>query len=600
MHLLVDGQALQTSSSRNRGIGRYAANLLRTLSDVRPNWRIEVVQSSALMPIAADCLNGLPVLSFQPPLPLHFDHHEINERYYADWLTARGADSVLVLSHCENWEAVVPSFCGRRPRLFGIAYDLIPLLFPQHYLGDIDTPHWFALRFRQLLGCDALLAISQSTADDVRSMGGSDAPQVENIGGAVDPLFAPLSPSELATRAAEIRKRFDLRREFFLYVGAPDYRKNLLGAIHAFAALPAQCRATLDLAVVCRMKADERRSVEAAARRAGIASALRVIGSAGDEDLRALYQMCRLFFLPSLYEGLGLPVLEALHCGAPVVVSDRSALPEYAGPHSWLCDPTSPQAMAQVLQQALAVPRDLHCRERRLFAQTFTWQKTAERACVVMERIVRGKTRPVRRRRLAWVAPFTKSTRHLAEHAVELLPVLAQRFDIELVAAGSSLEAPETLSRRHLILTAAEVSARHAAIPYDMFLYQLCPSTGHGEMLELLRRFPGLVVLHDYTAAELVEWHEMAARRSSPILDMRVHSDRGEQDAVTYVAWIDRAILHHEQNDGQWRGFAVRCLAESTYEDDASIDSWAGLRARGQQHFISKHYLINNTFSENI
>ncbi len=587
MYLLVDGQALQTSSSRNRGIGRYAANLLRALAVVQPNWRIEVVQSAALSPIAADNRNGLPILSFQPPLPLHFDHHEINERYYADWLTARGADGVLVLSHCENWEAVVPSFCGCRPRLFGIAYDLIPLLFPQHYLGDFDTPHWFALRFRQLLGCDALLAISQSTADDIRTMGGSDAPQVVNIGGAVDPLFTPLSPREFAVRAGEVRKRFGLQHEFILYVGAADYRKNLLGAIHAFAALPPQYRATLDLAAVCRMKADERRSVEAAARRAGIASALRVIASANDEDLRVLYQMCRLFFLPSLYEGLGLPVLEALHCGAPVVASDRSALPEYAGPHSWLCDPKSPQATARVLQQALAEPRDLRRRERQLFAQTFTWQRTAERACAVMQRMVQQKTKPVRRRRLAWVAPFAQSTRRLAEHAMKLLPQLAERFDIEGVAAGSALEVPEVLSQRHLILTAAEVSARHAASPYDMFLYHFGPAADNRDMLALLRRFSGLVVLHDFPAADLAEWRKMTARHGSPVLDMRVHTEGDEPSAAAYADWIERAILHHEQSDGQWRGFAVRCLADSAYEDGAIIDSWAALRMRGRQHFVS-------------
>src|SRR5579871_3506100 len=85
MHLLIDGQALQTSSSRQRGIGRYAGNLLRGLATVRPGWRIEVVQNRALPPIAADNLHGLPVLSFQPPLPPAIDFQEINERYYADW-----------------------------------------------------------------------------------------------------------------------------------------------------------------------------------------------------------------------------------------------------------------------------------------------------------------------------------------------------------------------------------------------------------------------------------------------------------------------------------------------------------------------------------
>lgn len=583
MHLLIDGQALQTSSSRQRGIGRYAGNLLRTLAEVRPSWRIEVVQSSALPPIATENRNGLPALSFHPPLPLHFDHHEINERYYADWLTARGADGILILSHCENWEAVVPSFCGRRPRLFGIAYDFIPLLYPKQYLGSFDTPHWYALRLRQLLQSDALLAISEATARDTLKLADGNTPLVFNIGGAVDPLFVPLSPSALASRAQEIRKRFGLQREFLLYVGATDYRKNLHGAIHAFAELPAECRANLDLAVVCRMSAAERKSIEAMARRAGIASSLRLIGSADDEDLRTLYQMCRLFFLPSFYEGLGLPVLEALHCGAPVVTSNCSALPEHAGPHSWLVDPYSPQTMARVLEQALVEPRDAHRTERELFARTFSWQRTAERACGVMERAINNRLdAPRQRRRVAWVAPFTKGTRHLAAEAKKWLPRLAERFDIEWITVCSPLDVPESLSLDCPVLTAQEVPARHAALPYDIFVYQFGPLSGCPEMLDLLRRFPGLVLLHDFSAADRAQWKQTAAQGNSPILGVW-----DENIASDYVAWIERAIIHHEQSDGPWRGFAVRCLAGSAYEDGKIIDSWATLRARGQQHFAA-------------
>src|SRR5579883_1668844 len=250
MHLLIDGQALQTSSSRQRCIGRYSSNLLRALAIARPSWRIEVVQNSALIPIAPDDLNGLPVLPFQPPVRPDMEYRELNERYYADWLTARGADAGLVLSHCEGWEAIVPSFCGPRPRVYGIAYDLIPLLYPEHYLTDFGTAHWYAHRFRHLLRSDALLAISEATARDVRTLGAGEAPLVVNISGAVDPLFAQLPPSEFAGRSRDIRERFGLRRDFLLYVGALDYRKNLRGAIHAFGALPADCRGQLDLAVV--------------------------------------------------------------------------------------------------------------------------------------------------------------------------------------------------------------------------------------------------------------------------------------------------------------------------------------------------------------
>jgi glycosyltransferase involved in cell wall biosynthesis len=561
MHLLIDGQALQTSSSRQRGIGRFASNLLRGFVAVRPNWRIEVVQNGALAPITVESLHNLPVLSFQPPLPPYLDFQEINERYYADWLTAQGADGVLIPSYCEGWDAILPTFCGPRPRLFGIVHDLIPLLYPEHYLPDLGASRGYAHRFRQLLQCDALLSNSKATAHDVRALGGAAAPPVINIGGAVDPRFAPLSNDELAARVHEVRERFGLHREFILYVGAPDYRKNLQGAIRAFAALPDQYRANLDLAVVCRMNLAEQKTVNEWAREAGVASEVRLVCSAHDEDLRTLYLAGRLFFFPSIYEGLGLPVLEALHCGAPVVTSNCSSLPEYAGPHSWLCNPASPQAMAQALQQALAEPREERRRERQQFAQTFSWQKTVERACAVMERILDRRGRLVRRRRrLAWVLPVTKNLRRISEHTVELLPLLAKCFDIELIASSDPLEVPQTLSRRYLILTTHEVPARHAALPYDLFVYQSGLPPMSQDMVQLARRFPGLVLRHHFSAAN--------PRRLATAL--------GD--------WINRAIRRHEHHDGRWRDFAIHCLAECDAADSI-VDSWAALRVEGQQLF---------------
>jgi glycosyltransferase involved in cell wall biosynthesis len=574
MHLLIDGQALQTSSSRQRGIGRFACNLLRGLVAVRPDWRIEVVQNSVLPPIAVDNLHSLPVVSFQPPLPPSIDFQEINERYYADWLTAQDADSVLMPSYCEGWEAIMPRFCGRRPRLFAVVHDLIPLLYPQHYLSDLNASRWYAQRFHQLLQCDALLSNSQATAQDVRTLGGAAAPPVINIGGAGDPCFAPLSENESLDRVRIVRERYGLHREFILYIGAPDYRKNLQGAIRAFAALPAECRASLDLAVVCRMNPAEREMVQEWVRQAGVASEVRLICSADDGDLRALYLSCRLFFFPSLYEGLGLPVLEALHCGAPVVTSDRSSLPEYAGPHSWLCDPTSPQAMAQVLREALTEPREARCHNRQLFARMFSWKKTAERACGVMERIPTRRAHPVRRRRLAWVMPLTRNAHRLADYTAELLSRLAKRFDIELITASVSLNVPKALSRcRHLILTAQEAPARHAALPYDMFVYQSGLPPMSEAMEHLSRWFPGLVLRHD--------WPTRDPRRLASKL----------------AAWIDRAILRHEQSDGPWCGFAVRCLG-SCDAADSIIDPWTALRAQGQQHLSSHRAHPISTRSE--
>lgn len=604
MHLLIDGQALQTPSSRLRGIGRYSSNLLRALVAARPGWRIELVQNAALPPVAEDDRAGLIVRTFTPPLPARNDHREANERYYADWLTAQAADAALILSHCEGWEAVVPWFCGPRPHVFGIAYDLIPLLYPEQYLTDYGTSNWYAHRFRHLLRCDALLAISEATARDVRRLGAEEAPPVVNIAGAVDPLFAPLPPEELAACAGPLRCHHELEREFILYVGALDYRKNLRGAIHAFAALPAESRCGLDLAVVCRMNSAQQTSLRETARQAGIADALKLISSPSDHELRALYQMCRLFFFPSLYEGLGLPVLEALHCGAPVVTADGSSLPEYAGPVSWLGDPSSPEEMACVLRQALAEPRDARRTEREAFARTFCWRRTAERACSTIERSLRRTSAPARRRRLAWGVPLTAETCAATAYAAELLPLLSERFEIELIAGPMPDAVPETLSGNHLILAPQEVRGRHAAAPFDLFVYQFASSSSHAYMLELLKQFAGLVVLPDFAESDLARLVESnlfppADDGDAPILGLLVHSAAAWRqvrhatsapvvhlpvDAPSLAAWIDQAIGRFEQRDGAWRGFAVQCLADCGGAAPAVLASWAALRAEGQRH----------------
>jgi len=163
-----------------------------------------------------------------------------------------------------------------------------------------------------------------------------------------------------------------------------------------------------------------------------------------------------------------------------------------------------------------------------------------------MERSAKRRT-DRRRRRLAWVSPLTPVARGMAEYATDLLPFLSERFDIDLIASDTQqMLVSEALSRNHLILTAQEVPSRHAAQPYDLFVYQLSSARPHLYMLELLHRFPGLVVLHDPSVADLNrlaeinllcprdaaddERYEYRARQGipSPFVELRARGDDGE------------------------------------------------------------------------
>src|SRR6516164_2233137 len=99
MDLLIDVQALQSPATHNRGVDRYTRNLVAELADIRPEWRLELVQNGGWAAINGRLLGKLPVRTFRPPLPSVPEHQDANERYYADWLTAQAPDTIL-LANC--------------------------------------------------------------------------------------------------------------------------------------------------------------------------------------------------------------------------------------------------------------------------------------------------------------------------------------------------------------------------------------------------------------------------------------------------------------------------------------------------------------------
>jgi glycosyltransferase involved in cell wall biosynthesis len=554
MRLVVDVQPLQTASSRSRGIGRYSRNLLTALVAARPGWHIELVQNTRLETPDLPPLPDLPRHAFTPPFRSRWEKCEANDRYYADWLTALGGDAVLLLSWFEP-HAVVPQFQGPRPPLYAVLYDLIPLLSGGHYLKDRLDVVGYGEFFRLMLQSDCLLAISQATARDLCRLLAPPLPEVVPIAGASDPAFAPHSEPALARFRDESRKKFHLDRQFILYVGGMDVRKNLVGALRAFAALPAAARQTLELVVACHLPDPERGRLEAVGRELGIADELRLTGFVTDEELTALYQLCRVFFFPSLYEGLGLPVLEALQCGAPVVASDRSSIPEFAGSVSWLADPGSPADLARALLAALDEPRDARREARIAHARRFRWENCAEMACRAIESAIARKCVADRRPRIAWVSPLPPAPSGIADYSAELLPHLAQHFDIELVVdAGRPLISYE-LTREYVVVNSREAAARHRTCLYDLFVYQIGNSAWHLGALDLLWRYRGLLVLHDWNLGGLVHaairkgaWparlDEELDREGEPALAARVRTiPSGDLPEIPPRVAMNRRIL---------------------------------------------------------
>lgn len=229
------------------------------------------------------------------------------------------------------------------------------------------------------------LAISKASARDLQEQLGVDPRRVTQIYAGVSDLFRRLPAAEVAER---LEHRFGLTSPFVLSVGTQEPRKNLLRLVQAYAALPEALRQRFPL-VICGGDGWKNDTTDSFLNsRPELAGVLRV-GHVSDEDLVSLYNAATVFAFPSLAEGFGLPVAEAMACGAPILTSNLSALPEVAGNAAFLVDPFDVDAIRAALTELLERPderqrlSELSCQQ----AHRFSWRKTAGQTLELYERL---------------------------------------------------------------------------------------------------------------------------------------------------------------------------------------------------------------------
>ena len=327
-------------------------------------------------------------------------------------LASRECDVFLSTnSYLTTWFTRVPSAT--------MVYDLVAFdadLRPQRRAGIIER---ITLR-PAVRRCAALLAISRATGDDLAARYPAARaktvisplaaapvlaarpplaapPGTRSAPGAPAPLLAAEPPlaAPPGTRSAPAAPAGGLpagvpERDFLLAVGTLEPRKNLPRLVAAYRRLPDELQAAHPLAITGRLGWDSAETI-AALDSLG-ARAIRT-GFVPDEQLALLYRRCALFVYPSLGEGFGLPVLEAMAAGAPVLTSDRSSLPEVGGDAAAYCDPTDERAIAAALERLL---RDPALRARMAAAgparaAQFSWDRTASVVLDTLERIARRR-----------------------------------------------------------------------------------------------------------------------------------------------------------------------------------------------------------------
>lgn len=532
MRIVLDLQACQ-ASNRERGIGRYALALARHMAQLAQSGGrahdVHIVLSNrfpdsvaGLRAAFADLLAPGKISVFDLPAGLAGAGGANNwrmraaERLREHYLASLQPDVVHVASLFEGWgdDAVTSIGQGASgPALTAVTlFDLIPLVRDRDYLAEPRMRRWYFRKLQSLKSANLLLAISNHTRAEAIATLHLPAERIVDISSAVDPMFAPRT-LDVESRAA-LRRRHGLHRPFLMYTGGIDARKNIDGLICAFGRLPEAQRTTHQLAVVCRVGDGERKRLTALARRQGLGrSTLVMTGYVPDADLVGLYNLAEGFVFPSLHEGFGLPALEAMACGLPVIGSNTSSIPEVIGCKEALFDPTDLDAMADRIgallgDAAFRTRLKTHGAEQ---ARKFSWKASAERALDALEQL-HARRRPgtptlqsgAARPRLAFVSPLPPERSGIADYSAALVAALVADYDIDVIVQ-SEVDDPWILANCRVRSIAW--FERHGA-GFDRVLYHFGNSAFHARMFDLLARFPGVVVLHDFYLSGIINYLE--------------------------------------------------------------------------------------------
>jgi glycosyltransferase involved in cell wall biosynthesis len=476
--VVVDVQGLQSTQHGERGIARYVLESSKAVERVSPSSvdryllnpelavppSAEPLLASGKLRFDSGVLDAASVFHMTSPfegVPLH--------RLWPDW--ARRSDVSLIVT----------------------LYDVIPELYPHAYLADSRSATAYAERRAFVRSADLILAISESTGRDAVKVLGADEAKIRVVNAGVSEFFKPANNRRTALDMAQVAVP-GLHSSFYLYTGGMDFRKNVEGLLVAYASLDPAVRNSRQLVIVCKLQPSENAYYAQLCHQLNITADVLFTGYVSDETLRLLYQTAHAFVFPSLYEGFGLPLLEAMACGSPVLAGNNSSLVEIVRDPDALFDSSDPDSIASCIGRFESEPQRLAAARARSLPHKYTWSGVGERIAEVYdEELARAtRRRAGRRRRLAFVSPMPPSASGVATYSQRLVEALSEFVDVHVFHDGPGPQAVGTPWSIH----AFDLKDRQVG-GFDRILYCLGNSRHHVGALEGVIHRPGTVLLHD-------------------------------------------------------------------------------------------------------
>lgn len=409
MRIVLDMQGAQTES-RFRGIGRYTISMAKALLSIKSEHQI-FLAFNASMPEAivdvreqlGDLIQEKNILTWYGLGRVQNDdmrntwRRRATEECFKTFLQEVQTDLLFISSYFESFNEHAVT-CIAEPE-YGYAtcvviYDLIPWLNQEQYFINPIYAADYTRKFNEIQRASAALTISEYSRQEALAQLSFHADQVVNTYLGAESRFRPRVID--STKRQRIMQAFKLDRPFLLYAGGSDERKNLPRLIKAFSALPKSMRQSYQLLLAGKFSVADQEHLQRLTRAYGMNSAsVCYTGYISDDMLIDLYNLCTLFVFPSWHEGFGLPVLEAMACGAPAIAAHCSSLPEVLADPAAMFDPLDTDDISRKIAEILG---DEELRQRLIergaqHVKSFSWEKSAAIAMTKFEQMLNQQPR---------------------------------------------------------------------------------------------------------------------------------------------------------------------------------------------------------------
>lgn len=582
MNIAFDATAILGQMSRNRGIGNYSYSQFKHMIEMDPEntyyffnvfeefYMADIVGQGSVADTCFFTGRNLELALDEEYADIFGDmiRHFIEQNQIDIFYITSPFDG-HIMCYRKEWFAGV--------RVIATVYDIIPYVMKDQYLSDKASYQFYMRRVEMLRWADEYLVISGSVKNDMVSYLNFPEEKIHVIYGAADPkVYRQIDLTEQETK--QFFQKFQIQGPYIMCTGGDDARKNIQRLILAYAGLRQELVRSYQLVVVCRLSAASMEKYQSLVQKLNLQGRVIFTGFVSDSDLILLYNQAALMAFPSLYEGFGLPVIEAWMCGTAVLTSHNSSLGEIGRGAAVLVDPEHEASITKGLEDALT-KADLNTllQNGKKKLEIYNWKAVSEAALAVihsMKKSEHPKQKEVKT--IAIFTPLPPVRSGISDYSVDIISQLTAAFVIDIYIDKYKADFQE--NEKIHIYPAKEFGKRHHR--YDRILYQVGNSTCHIYMFPFIKKYPGIVVLHDYNLRNVLESMHLYQADNPQKFKQDFMEDYDRQSADRYIERLNTSYVSRFELNGFVVNYAEKIIVHNQYAKKKLLEKNIGRKVQ--------------------